>query len=147
MKSANTSIDLLRADVRTELALPLAGYGVSAGFPSPAEDFLDTTIDLNKELIRRPSSTFFGRVRGQSLKDLGIHHGDLLVIDKSLKPVSGRIAVCFLDGEFTVKVIELQGDRVILHPANPDYKPITVTEGHDFQIWGMVTYTIKNVWK
>lgn len=127
----------------TELELPLANSGISAGFPSPADDFLDAGIDLNKELIRNPYSTFYGKVRGDSMKDLGIHNGDLLIIDKSLEPQNGKIAVCFIDGEFTVKKIKIETDCCWLVPANEEYKPLKVTEQNDFIIWGIVTNVIK----
>jgi DNA polymerase V len=124
---------------------PLAGATVSAGFPSPAEDYMEAGIDLNRELIRNPGSTFFGRVKGTSMKDSGIDDGDVLVIDKSLEPANGSIAVCFLDGEFTVKRIRIEKDVVYLIPANNDYKPIAVTGSNDFMVWGIVTYVIKKM--
>lgn len=117
--------------------------GISAGFPSPANDYLESTIDLNDELIRNPMTTFFGRARGVSMRDAGIGDGDLLVVDKSIKPSSGMIAVCFIDGEFTLKKLLLGNDVITLLPANPEYKPILVTEENDFLIWGIVTYVIK----
>lgn len=117
--------------------------GVSAGFPSPADDFLDSRIDLNKELISNSLATYYGRVSGDSMQDLGIHDGDLLVIDKS-KPVSnGKVAVCFVDGEFTLKTIKIEKDCFWLIPANEKYKPIQVTKDNDFVVWGIVTYVIK----
>jgi DNA polymerase V len=123
--------------------LPFVKEGISAGFPSPAEDFLDASIDLNKELIKNPSATFYGKVRGNSMKDLGIHDGDLLVIDKSLEPQNGKIAICFIDGEFTIKTIKLEKDCIWLLPANADYKPIKVTKDNDFLVWGIVINVIK----
>jgi len=119
--------------------------GISAGFPSPANDYLDAAIDLNKELVRNPSSTFFGRVRGLSMKDAGIDDEDILIIDKSVAPKNGMTAVCFIDGEFTLKKICVSGRIVKLMPANENFKPITVTEENDFLIWGIVTYVIKKV--
>ncbi|MFD2741951.1 MULTISPECIES: LexA family protein [Sphingobacterium] len=119
--------------------------GVSAGFPSPAMDFEDLKIDLNTEIVKHPSSTYYGRVKGVSMKNAGIDDGDLLVIDKSLEPIDGRIAVCFLDGEFTAKRIRIVGRSVMLMPENDDYKPITVTPENDFVVWGIVTHVIKNV--
>lgn len=126
-----------------ELELPYVKNGISAGFPSPADDFLDTGIDLNKELIKHPNSTFYGRVKGNSMQDLGIHDGDLLIIDKSLEPQDGKIAVCYIDGEFTVKTIKLEKDCCWLVPANDAYKPIKVTAENDFIVWGIVTNVIK----
>lgn len=136
-------IDFYSADNQTELSLPYVKEGISAGFPSPANDFLDTSIDLNKELIRNPSSTFYGRVCGDSMRDAGIHDGDLLVIDKSLEPQNGKIAVCFIDGEFTVKKIKIEHDCIWLMPANESFKPIKVTKDNEFMVWGIVINVIK----
>jgi DNA polymerase V len=122
----------------------LVSEGISAGFPSPALDFVDLSIDLNKQLIKHPSATFYGRVKGQSMKDLGIHDGDLLVIDKSLEPVNGKIAICYIDGEFTIKTIKLDTDCCWLMPANESYRPIKVTADNNFLIWGIVTHVIKS---
>lgn len=136
-------IDFYSPITDTELALPLAQDSIAAGFPSPADDFLDSGIDLNKELIGNKYSTFYGRVRGNSMQDLGIHDGDLMIIDKSREPRNNDIAVCYIDGEFTVKTIRLERDACWLIPANPSYKPIKVTAENDFLIWGIVTYVIK----
>lgn len=117
---------------------------VKAGFPSPAADFTGETIDLNRELIRHPSTTFCARARGTSMKDAGISDGDLLIIDRSLEPEDGRIAVCYIDGEFTLKRIRKGRGCLWLVPANPDYKPIKVTPENDFTIWGILTHVIKS---
>ena len=92
-------------DVSSSLPLPFAEEGIRAGFPNPAQDYMEIAIDLNKELIKHPSSTFYGRVIGDSMIDEGIEEGDILVIDKSLEPMNDDLAVCFIDGEFTVKQI------------------------------------------
>jgi DNA polymerase V len=136
-------IEILKPSTGTETTLPFVG-GISAGFPSPADDFLETGIDLNKELIKHPASTFVGRVKSDSLRDLHIVKGDLLVIDKSLEPKNGKIAVCYLDGEFTAKRIKIEKDCIWLLPANENYKPIKVTADNDFIIWGIVTKVIKD---
>ena len=125
--------------------LPLVEGGIKAGFPSPADDFLDLSIDINKEYIRNKEATFFARVNGDSMKDAGMSDGDLLIIDKSLEPADGKIAVCFIDGEFTVKRIRLEGEVVWLMAENKNYKPIRVTEDNDFIVWGIVTTIIKDV--
>ena len=140
----SSTMDIYSALTETELELPLVSEGISAGFPSPALDFVDLTIDLNKHLIKHPSSTFYGRVKGQSMKDEGINDGDLLVIDKSLDPIDGKIAVCYIDGEFTIKRIILSKNICWLMPANENYKPIKVTDDNDFLIWGIVTHVIKS---
>ena len=137
-------IDFYSANTETELKLTIIESGISAGFPSPADDFLDNSIDLNKELVKNPNSTFYGRVKGDSMKDAGIHHGDLLIIDKSIEPQDGKIAVCYIDGEFLVKKIKIEKDCCWLIAANENYPPIKVTEENDFIIWGIVVHVIKN---
>ncbi|HAR20831.1 MAG TPA: peptidase S24 [Cytophagales bacterium] len=138
-------LDIFSANTETDLALPFVENGISAGFPSPALDFVDLSIDLNKYLIKHPSATFYGRVKGDSLKNAGIHHGDLLIIDRSVEPTNGKIAVCYLDGEFTAKRIKTAQDMLWLVPENEQYQPIKVTKENDFVIWGVVTHVIKNV--
>ena len=132
---------------QSEVQLPIADGGIKAGFASPAQDYLESSIDLNKELIRNPSSTFFGRVSGDSMSGAGIDDGDILVIDKSLDARNGDIAVCFVNGEFTLKRIEFKDDQVWLIPANPKYKIIKVDKDEEFMIWGVITYTIKKIKK
>ncbi|MDX1774012.1 translesion error-prone DNA polymerase V autoproteolytic subunit [Oceanihabitans sediminis] len=138
-----STIQLYGADLSTPIKLPFVASGISAGFPSPADDFLDLNIDLNKHLIKNPSTTFYGRVRGDSMIDAGIHDGDLLIIDKSLNPTNNKIAVCFIDGEFTVKRIKVEKECVWLIAENKNYKPIKVTEDNEFIIWGIVINVIK----
>ena len=139
------TIDIYSALTDTVLDLPYVGNGISAGFPSPALDFIDLTIDLNKHLIKHPSATFYGRVKGVSLKNVGINDGDLLIIDKSLEPVNGKIAVCYIDGEFTAKRIKIFKTEILLIPENDDYPTIKVTEDNNFLIWGIVTHVIKSL--
>ena len=144
-KIAGSSIlDFYSANTETVLALPLVDGGIAAGFPSPAQDYIDLKIDLNKELIANPSSTFYGRVKGASMQDAGIVDGDILVIDKSIEPQDGDTAVCYIDGEFTLKYIKIEPDAVYLIPANKNFQPIKVTEDNNFCIWGVVTYSIKS---
>jgi DNA polymerase V len=129
--------------VSTSLELPLFQTEISAGFPSPADDYIEDRIDLNKELIKNPSSTFFGKVNGDSMMKIGIGNGDLIVVDKSIEPKNNSIVVCIIDGEFTVKRFRKVGDECYLIPENDLYKPIKVTKENDFRIWGTVTYSIK----
>lgn len=143
LHTSNT-LDIFSCFVGGELELPLIP-GISAGFPSPAADFIDLGIDLNKELIKNPSSTFYGVVRGNSMVDVNIHDKDILIIDKSLEPKNDRIAVCYLDGEFTVKRIKIEKDQIWLVAENPNYKPIRVTADNEFVIWGIVTNVIKSM--
>ena len=140
---------------------------VHAGFPSPAQDYMNTFIDLDKELVRHPAATFYARVVGDSMIDAGVEEGDVLVVDKSLEAREGDMAVCFIDGEFALKFISfkepsaagkprksskpgvsydiLERKKMWLLPANDKYPPIEVTESNDFTVWGVVTYVIKKV--
>ena len=137
------TIEIHKIDISSSLPIPFADEGIQAGFPSPAQDYMELAIDLNKELIRHPASTFYGRVVGESMKDEGIEEGDILVIDKSLELMDDDLAVCFIDGEFTVKRVRLETDSAWLVPSNSDYPLIKVTKDNDFIVWGIVTYTIK----
>lgn len=118
--------------------------GIRAGFPSPAEDFMEPTLDLNHYVIKNPASTFYARITGDSMEGAGISDGDIVVIDKSLEPKDGNIAVCFIDGEFTLKRILLDKGHLWLQPANPKFKPIEITEENHFLVWGVVTHVVKN---
>lgn len=120
--------------------------GISAGFPSPAEDFKEQRLSLDRELIKNKEATFFARVSGQSMIGAGLDDNDLLVIDRSLEPQHNKIAVCFLDGEFTVKRLKVNAGGVWLKPENPNYPIIKVTEDNNFVIWGIVTNVIKKVY-
>jgi DNA polymerase V len=115
---------------------------VEAGFPSPADDHLERGIDLNEELIRNPAATFLVRVKGDSMRDAGIHAGDVLIVDKSLTPTDRKIVVAMIDGNFTVKRFRKRGARVFLEAENPDFSPIEVTEGQELSIFGVVSYII-----
>ena len=137
-------LDIYTPDTFTKLKLPVVENGISAGFPSPADDFLDLSIDLNKEFVRNKMATFFARVKGDSMKDVGIGEGDLLIVDRSLEPKNRKIAVCYIDGEFTVKRIRIEKDVIWLIAENKAYAPIKVTKDNDFVIWGIVTNVIKS---
>ncbi len=137
------NLEIHSIDISTSLPLQYADEGIRAGFPSPAQDYMEQAIDLNKEIVKHPASTFYGRVVGDSMKDEGIEEGDILVIDKSLELLDDDLAVCFIDGEFTVKRVRLETDAAWLIPANPDYPKIKVTADNDFIVWRIVTYTIK----
>ncbi len=127
---------------RTSRQLPLAGERVAAGFPSPAEDYVDVGIDLNDQLIRHPTSTFFLRVSGDSMTGDGIHDGDLLVVDRSLDPHPGRVVVAVLDGGFTLKRLVRHHGRLRLEAANPNYPPLDLRSCNDVQIWGVAIHVI-----
>lgn len=131
-------------DLTTSLSLQYADGGVQAGFPSPAQDYISESIDLNKELIIHPAATFYAKVVGDSMSGEGITEGDILVIDRSLEPAHGDLAVCCLDGEFTLKRLRFtETNKLYLMPSNRRYKPIEITDESDFKVWGVVAYTIK----
>ena len=138
-------VEMIVPDVETELGLPYSEGGVRAGFPSPAEDFMPRHIDLNRELIKHPASTFYARVCGESMTGAGIGDGDLLVIDRSVEPYDMCVAVCFIDGEFTLKHVKKDSHGLLLLPANPKFKPIPVSEDDQFTVWGVVRYVIKKL--
>ena len=138
-----TIFEFYAPDYTTSIEIPYVDVGISAGFPSPADDFIELTIDLNKHLIKHKDSTFFAKVKGHSMRNAGIFDGDLLVIDKSLSPQDGKIAICQIDGEFTVKRIKIDKDIVWLVAENENYEPIKVTADNELMIWGIVIHSIK----
>ena len=123
----------------------LIEQSISAGFPSPADDFKEIRISLDKELVRNKDATFYARVSGESMIGAGLDDGDLLVIDRSLSPENGKIAVCLVDGEFTVKRIKKEKNKLYLMPENKKYKPIELREENELIIWGVVEYVIKKL--
>ena len=123
----------------------LAEDEISAGFPSPADDFKEIRISLDRELVKNKEATFYARVSGDSMVGAGLEHGDLLVIDRSINPVNGKIAVCLVDGEFTVKRIKKIKKKFYLMPENKKYEPIEITEEKELIVWGIVEYVIKKV--
>ena len=123
----------------------LIEQGISAGFPSPADDFKEIRISLDKELVKNQESTFYARVSGDSMVGAGLDDGDLVVIDRALSPENGKIAVCFIDGEFTVKRIKKEKDKLYLIPENKKYIRIEIKEENELIIWGVVEYVIKKV--
>ena len=140
----SSRLDIFSPSFETELQLPLVQGGIVAGFPSPADDFLDSSIDMNKFLVKNREATFYGRVKGNSMINAGIADGDLLVIDKSIEPANGKIAVCFINGEFTVKRIKIEGSQCWLMPENDQFQPIEVFPDNQFIIWGIVIHVIKS---
>ena len=115
---------------------------INAGFPSPAEDHVDVSLNLNDYLVKHPSSTFYIYVKGDSMIGSGIYDGDLMVVDRSLEPKSNNVVVAVIDGEFTVKKIYKNKNQIYLLPDNKNYKPIHIKEGMDFQVWGIITHSI-----
>ncbi|MFD3003103.1 LexA family protein [Pontibacter toksunensis] len=136
------ALEIIEVEEIDSIELPLFASYISAGFPSPADDYLEDKIDLNKYVVQNPTSTFLMRVRGNSMHDANIHDGDLLVIDKSLKPSDGNPVVCFLESDFTVKTFRRINNKVFLYPANHAYKPIEITEEMDMRVWGVVVWIL-----
>ena len=141
----DNKLTFIRPDFKSEVKIPMIPDGVSAGFPSPAQDFMENNIDLNKELSENLLATFYIKVAGNSMVDAGIDDKDILVVDRSLEPADKKIAICFVDGEFTVKRLKLEKDCLYLMPENSNYEPIKVSEENNFIIWGIVTYVIKKL--
>lgn len=135
---------MYRPDFGTALALPLHHSVLPAGFPSPADDYLETRLDLNKHLVNNTSATFFAKVRGHSMEDAGIHEGDIIIVDRSKEVRNNDIAVCVINGEFTVKRICFDGDHITLKPETESktFQPLKITESDQFMVWGVVTYII-----
>jgi DNA polymerase V len=137
-----TSWKLRQAASHIELKLPLFAGRVSAGFPSPADDFLESALDLNQHLIQHPAATFFVRTSGDSMTGAGIHNNDILVVDRSLEAKSGSIVIAVVNGELTVKRLYKNGNIMTLKAENPHYPDLEITEEMAFQIWGVVTSVI-----
>lgn len=134
--------EIFKAKAASSLPLPMYWAHIQAGFPSPAEDYLDKTLDLNDLLIAHPAATFFVRVAGESMRNAGIFSGDILVVDRSLEATDNKIVIAIFNGEFTVKRLKIRQGQISLAPENPAYPILEVKEGSDFQIWGVVTYVI-----
>lgn len=145
IRNQSNSLTFFTPQETTGLGAVFFDTGISAGFPSPAEDFNEQHLSLDKELIKNKETTFYARVSGQSMIGAGLDDNDLLVIDRKVEPTNNKIAVCFLDGEFTVKRLKVDRNEVWLQPENPNYPIIKITEENDFIIWGIVTNVIKKV--
>jgi DNA polymerase V len=135
-------LDFFAVDETTLLSIPIFSDSVQAGFPSPAEDHLDLDLNLNDYLVQNPSATFCVKAIGESMKDAGIKSGDIMIVDKSLEPKNRSIVLAVIDGEFTVKRVNVNNDELYLMPENSNFSPIKITEEMDFQVWGIVTYII-----
>ena len=139
------NLEFIPIDQEGNDALPFYESRIQAGFPSPAQGAYADFIDLNSALVDNPASTFCARVIGHSMRDAGINEGDLLLVDRAVEPADGHIAVCFVDGDFTVKRVTRKPDGIYLTPANKDFPEWRVGEESNFQIWGVVTHIIKNM--
>ncbi len=126
-------------------ARPLFMVSVSAGLPTPAEDYIEGRLDLNRHLIKHPAATFFVRVAGDSMVDAGIHPGDILVVDRSLEPQDASVVIAVVDGDLTVKRIARRGDRILLVPDNSAYQPLEIGADMEFEVWGVVTSVIHHL--
>lgn len=143
--SKSAKITFFLPDTKRELELPFISAGIKAGFPSPAADFDETRVSIDQIVVKHKEATFYAKASGTSMIGAGIDDGDILVIDRSLEARNGKIAVCFVDGEFTVKRIKVEQDCVYLVPENPKFEPIKVTEENELIVWGIVTHVVKSL--
>jgi DNA polymerase V len=142
---AKPKINFFLPDFDNQLELPYISSGIKAGFPSPAADFDESKISLDNVLVKNREATFYAKASGSSMIGAGINDGDILVIDRSIEPQNNKVAVCFIDGEFTIKRIQVEKDCIYLMPENPKFNPIKVTNENELIIWGIVTYVIKKI--
>ena len=136
------NLDFFAVDKKIFSSIPMFSDSVQAGFPSPAEDHMDMDLNLNDHLVQNPSATFCVKAIGESMKDAGIKSGDIMIVDKSLEPKNRSIVLAIIDGEFTVKRVNLNDKELYLVPENSNFSPIKITEDMDFKVWGVVTYII-----
>ncbi len=138
-------VPIKQADNPTAFKVPLFGHTIRAGFPSPADDYVADTLDLNEHLMPRKEASFLLRAKGESMLGVGIHDGDILVVDRSLNATDGRVVIATLDGQFTVKTLEKKRGKIRLLPANPSFEPIEIKDEQELQIWGVVTRVIHSL--
>ena len=138
-------IEIFTPNTDSNLEMPFIAAGIKAGFPSPAADFDEVRISLDQIVVKNKSATFYAKASGNSMIGAGIADGDVLVIDRSLEPADNKIAVCYIDGDFTVKRIKIEKDTVSLVPENEAFEPIIITEENELIIWGIVTYVLKKI--
>jgi DNA polymerase V len=141
-----TKLTFFLPDLSNPIELPFITAGIKAGFPSPAADFDESKISLDAVLVKTREATFYAKASGTSMIGAGIDDGDILVIDRSLEPQNNKVAVCCIDGEFTVKRIKITKEGVMLMPENKNFEPIKVTDENQLIIWGIVTYVIKKLY-
>lgn len=145
MKKEHSPIEFFAPDLSNPVEIQHVAAGISAGFPSPAMDFMETRLDVSKLLIKNPLTTFYARVSGTSMTGAGINDGDILVVDRSLRPEHKSIAVCHIDGEFTVKRLLSENGELFLKPENDQFRPLKISEHDNFSVWGIVTHVISKV--
>ena len=143
---SKNKLTFFRPDLDNPIEIPFITTGIKAGFPSPAADFDENKISLDAVLVKNRETTFYAKASGASMIGAGIDDGDIMVIDRSLEPGNNKIAVCLLDGEFTVKRIKVSKDEMLLMPENKAFEPIKITEENQLIIWGIVTYVIKKMY-
>lgn len=143
---SNNKLTFFLPDLSNPIELPFITAGIKAGFPSPAADFDESKISLDAVLVKNREATFYAKASGTSMIGAGIDDGDILVIDRSLEPQNNKVAVCCIDGEFTVKRIKITKEGVMLMPENKNFEPIKVTDDNQLIIWGIVTYVIKKLY-
>lgn len=135
----------LDSDSSVQYGTPLAGSNVMTGFPSPADDYMESGLDFNKYLVKHPAATFCVRISGDSMIDAGIYPDDLLVVDRSLNPKNNSVVIAALNGELTVRSIEYRGNDILLVSANARYKPVLVRPEMNFELWGVVSHVIRKI--
>ena len=136
------ALDFFSIDEDAFASIPMFSDAVQAGFPSPAEDHMDMDLNLNDYLVENPSATFCVKAIGESMKDAGIQSGDIMIVDKSLEPKNRSIILAVINGEFTVKRVNINDNELYLIPENSSFSPIKITQEMDFHVWGIVTYII-----
>ncbi len=145
LKSDGSIKEIWSVDTSKHIEFPFFDTKIQAGFPSPAEDHLEQRLDLNSLVIANPNATFFVRVAGESMKDVGINDGDIVVVDRSIEKWENRIVVAVIDSEFTIKRFTRQNETVVLKAENSEYPPINITSETDFSVWGVVCWTLKKL--
>ena len=138
----DTISDLFHCKISISLSRPLLGNEVPAGFPSPAQDYIEENLDLNEYLISHPSATYFVKVEGYSMVDAGIYPGDILIVDRAVEPAHKKIVIAIVDGELTVKRLYKKGGKWFLTPENPEFESLEITRDINFHVWGVVIYSI-----
>lgn len=139
-------IEIYSGDFSGDLKLQYADAGIFCGFPSPAQDYIDRSLNFNEDIIKHPAATFYAKALGDSMIEAGIEEGDILIVDRALEPKDGNIVVAFYNNEFTVKYLDIsKKDKGIVRlvPANPRYSPIVMKDGDELQVWGVVSYVLK----
>ena len=142
LKTAPVIKEIFRSQPSIALKCPLIGIQIPAGFPSPAQDYIEENLDLNEYLIEHPMATYFVKVEGYSMINAEIYPGDILIVDRAVEPVHKKIVIAIVDGELTVKRLLSEKGKWYLAPDNPEFESIEINEDMNFKIWGVVTYAI-----